>query len=951
MVTTQLKDNRNKKRMRQLQTATAGVILGTSLMSTGGIVKAEPISKAPNAEVPSKDSEISNKYSFIAKWITGKSKLELSKTASLKTTPTGNAIWVEPKKDEKGKLTAYYTNVGTYHGKQIDYKATVVDWKEAGFEGGQYMRFAGSKVNGIGFTQAGYEWIDIHWEPIYHDTGKPATDITGTYMGINDIDAKQYAGFPDKQMSKISKVYHSKDSWIDYEHKDGFHRFQELDGELSDPKDAFAKFTILSDSHDLSMRWGKDWTDYNKDKVIKWDEGQYAQYFGYDGEKPAKTETLEPFKLVSDQDEKDVEKNKLDTLYEGYHYDITHTVPAEEEQFYYKDYGFKDDINSELEVKKVTITNSEGKDVTTEYFDNKSEGNKLHYQAKSSILKKKEFYENDYKFKVDVKLKKDADLSKITNDKGEIQILNKAKVYKDGKDKDTNEVVTTPPKPIKPSVTKKIIDQNGNKVDMNDVKIGDTFKYEKIAQFGNKEADVKRGVIDEVTKPLKINDIKVMDEKDQEITKDGDLKIDEKTNTYSWFAKGPKKLAGKKIKVLADVTVRDDVSLKEYEKDGQFVLPNTIKIVEGDKETPSNEVETVLEKVDFKTEKVIVDDTGKEVKENEVKAGESYTYRIKTDIPNAEKVDAIKIEDDMNDVLQIDGMKVYLGGKKITSEKNQEESSNTEDNDNQSSKNEENKNDASSNNEDVGKNEESLNTEETVKTEKNVNNETTDQDEGSTNTEENESNKDVTDLDSSTNTENVNEDGSNTDKREDVTKEGKSTIDEEKSSVKWENEKPDTKYRGGHLETDIDVTIPKDVDLSKLKQEDGKSIIDNVAISTVNEEKKETNQVTTKVPKEEKEVTPVPEKPEEPKDPQEPTPENPEPEAPQEQPEKVAPPTEQPQSAPQQVKETPQEKPNMIQSVLPKTGTETMTWLIVMGGVLIAGGLTLLKLRKKNSEG
>lgn len=647
--------------LRKKGRSATSVLLGLSILSSAfvpTVAEAKPIHDHELTEIPSEESVAPAKYAVIAGF---SDKTEFSQQGDdwiSKTNQNGHDYHtqVEPADNKKGNLSVTYTNIGNFKGKDLDLKITVKDWKKAGFKGGEFFSFAD---NHIGFHQSGYDYVDLGFEYIYSESGEPATDLTGTYMTVVDIDALQGMGFDEKQMKNIGKVYAPAESEVDINKKDdGYTYFEDVKNQTLDTNNPKGHFTILADGHTLDFKWAKDWSEYNKDKVIDWEAGQYEQYFGYTAEKPVRTEVLDPAKLVTDSDEVDVLENQLKVIYERYEYDISHTVPAEYPEFFYKEYIMEDVLNDVLETGEVTIFNENDEDVT-DLFEDLSEGNHIKFKAKEDTLKDKTFYGHSYRFNVKTNIKADADLSSVTDDDGSIQIPNKATITKDGKEqKDTETTITHVPTPVDPSVDKTIINADGEDVTENEVNVGDQFQYRVTATFPNKQHAEKLGIFDDVPDALAVDSVVVLDEAGNDITEQGTLDINNENESFRWTANDPTEFAGQTIQVIPTVSVKDTVSFAEFEEDGKFVFKNTAQLFVDDETLDSPEVTTTLEKVDPEINKGIVTEDGL-VEENEVSIDDTFEYQIDTTYGNETVPSILGLQDDVPDGFNLDSVVVF----------------------------------------------------------------------------------------------------------------------------------------------------------------------------------------------------------------------------------------------------------------------------------------------------
>ena len=650
--------------LRKKGRSATSVLLGLSILSSAfvpTVAEAKPIQEMDIVEVPTEDSVASAKYAVIA-GITEKTEVipfgEEVWVETEKATNAGTPVtqWRAPSDDLKGKIGVTYTHIGNYKGKDLDLKITVKDWKKAGFKGKESFSFDHPV---IGVNNHGYDYVDVTFEYIYSDTGKPATDLTGTYMTVVDIDANQGMGFNEEQMKNIGKVYAPAESKVDVEKKaDGYTYFQDIDNADWRASSPEGQFTILADGHTLDFRWAKNWDGYNLDQELDWETSKYGQWFGYSAEKPVRTEVLDPAKLVTDSDEVDVLENQLKVIYERYEYDISHTVPAEYPEFFYKEYVMEDVLNDVLETGEVTVFNENDEDVT-DLFEDLSEGNHIKFKAKEETLKDKSFYGHSYRFNVKTNIKADADLSSVTDDDGNIQIPNKATITKDGKEqKDTETTITHVPTPVDPSVDKTIINADGEDVTENEVNVGDQFQYRVTATFPNKQQAEKLGVFDDVPDALAVDSVVVLDEAGNDITEQGTLDINNENESFRWTANDPIEFAGQTIQVIPTVSVKDTVSFAEFEEDGKFVFKNTAQLFVDDETLDSPEVTTTLEKVDPEINKGIVTEDGL-VEENEVSIDDTFEYQIDTTYGNETVPSILGLQDDVPDGFNLDSVVVF----------------------------------------------------------------------------------------------------------------------------------------------------------------------------------------------------------------------------------------------------------------------------------------------------
>ncbi|EUJ33138.1 hypothetical protein MFLO_04325 [Listeria floridensis FSL S10-1187] len=385
-------------------TLAAGVVL--SLASVPYNAFAEPIKELPNVEVPSKNSEASSKYSVIPVFNPEKTTASTFGEGWTKTEQNqgGKLVsysQVNPTTDKKGKIGLVYSNVATYEGRSLDLKITITDWKPY-FNGDKVISYGREAIS---HTQTGYSDVQQEWQYIDSET-KKNVDVKGSFMTFVDMDGMQSITFDKATTANIDKIYVSEDTWLDASTIDGGLKIAETANKTSVDSDLFAQFTALFDGGKMTFSWGKDYEGAGYSKNNSSPKGFAGnEYFAYSSTKPVRTEVLEPTKLVSDSNEKDKNENTLDYVQEAYSYTVSHTVPDERKEFYYKSYQMEDQLIDELNLDSVSITNEKGEDVTA-LFENKTTDNAVKFVAKSEILQKADFYNHTYFYNLGVKVKK-----------------------------------------------------------------------------------------------------------------------------------------------------------------------------------------------------------------------------------------------------------------------------------------------------------------------------------------------------------------------------------------------------------------------------------------------------------------------------------------------------------------------------------------------------------------
>lgn len=594
------------KKLVSKKNKTLKVLLATGVIASPLLVSqkvdAANVTDAPKVEVPGPDTVASAKYAVIANFnddseikVNAEGQKYLKPSLSMNGVDTNSYI-VAPPDSAKGKIQWTITNVGDFAGKSLDLVVIATDWtKTKNVASGQYFGFSDNAIN---FNQGGYDNVSLNYQYVYSGTTTPAKEVTGGFMTFTDIDAAQGLAFPKSTMDKVGALYVTKDSWLNATTTpDGTTWFKAPD-ESSTLKDPFAMMTLLFNGDSFDVTFTKDYSNYTKlqdgaNYKLDYSTSEYGQTYGYINKKPVPTELLVPYKTVSDSDEKDKQSNVLNQLNEDFTYTISHTVPDEYEDFYYKSYKIKDAIEPSISIKGIKVLDRNNKDVTS-WFDNKTSGNNLSLVAKADTLSKPEFYNNTYKVVVTSKINNAVDLSKYYKD-GSFNIPNTASVVKDGSEKKTN-ATSTVFKPKATTIDKSVIDAGGKQVDQTNIKRSTDYKYNVDLVVTDNPMLKSLVLSDDLVDELNYVSAKVLDKDGKDITAEGTLTVDEKKESVQWTAKDAKKYAGQKLKLEITAQVKKDADLTKYKQtNGTFILPNTASVtVDGGTPIQSDTVKVVV---------------------------------------------------------------------------------------------------------------------------------------------------------------------------------------------------------------------------------------------------------------------------------------------------------------------------------------------------------------------
>lgn len=433
------------------------------------------------ATVVNENTEISSKYTLYPEF-TSETSVETfgsgwSKKFTTETSNESAAYWsfVPTSDNQKGKQGVIYKNVGLYEGKVIDLKITVMDWDSLKTEKGNI----GYRMHNIGHIMQGYNSVTQKWEFINHESGN-SVKING-YLTINDIDSIQGVAFTDAQIANFDHLYVTNDNWSKYEHNNGKHLIFDSGNASAEENDKFASFTAtFSDQSSVTFDWVKMYRYASTKPTPAYDTALISpgQYFSITGTKLARTEALAPEKYIntSSSSEMKLEKENILTSYkQNFTYEIINQVHDEYTEFYYSNYQMKDIVPKGLKIESIKIYDKDQKDASS-LFDDKSSGNTVLLEAKSSSLKSSSFYGNTYRVEIKVVPASLEDLNALVEN-NVIEWRNTATTIINGVTKSSNTAIT---KLYQRNVTENHIDKTeGKTIITNSVKKfdGESYSY------------------------------------------------------------------------------------------------------------------------------------------------------------------------------------------------------------------------------------------------------------------------------------------------------------------------------------------------------------------------------------------------------------------------------------------------------------------------------------------
>ncbi|EUJ33139.1 hypothetical protein MFLO_04330 [Listeria floridensis FSL S10-1187] len=170
---------------------------------------------------------------------------------------------------------------------------------------------------------------------------------------------------------------------------------------------------------------------------------------------------------------------------------------------------------------------------------------------------------------------------------------NTAKITIDEKTKPTGTTETKVPEPILLKLQKKIV-ENGQLVDQNQTTQEKTYQYRLDYTIPNDIPYEKMEVGDTLEAVLNLKGVKVLDEKDKDITEEGTLTVDVEKNSFSWSPTDTEDFSGKSFYVLIDASVKKDSDLSKYKKEGVYVIPNKAYLSLNEDKQETNQVTTLV---------------------------------------------------------------------------------------------------------------------------------------------------------------------------------------------------------------------------------------------------------------------------------------------------------------------------------------------------------------------
>lgn len=351
-------------------------------------------------------------------------------------------------------------------------------------------------------------------------------------------------------------------------------------------------------------------------------------------------------------------------------FDINYQVPSELKADRVE---FYDKFETCFTLNKVRVFDENNNDVTDQgKVDFDKTKNTVSWQAKDP----KKWFGRKMRMRPEVTLKENADLSKyLDRNTNQYNIPNIGNMLINDKDYPSTPVYVHTPNDKKPTVLKTVEDKNGKYGHFAKYNIGDELHYRVQFTIPKNGKDITNvDFEDDLEDVLDLKDVKVSDDKGNDITKNGDLKINNDKESFVWQPTSDYLTKMPNHFYLVDITaqIKSNVDLSKYldKASNEYQIPNTAQMKYNNEKTPSNTVDVVTPPPDKKN-KVVKSVEGlsgsfHEDKDN-VEIGKDYSYKVQFTPAEGRKLKDVEFTDDLEDVLDLEKVVVQNpGGKDVT---------------------------------------------------------------------------------------------------------------------------------------------------------------------------------------------------------------------------------------------------------------------------------------------
>ncbi len=420
---------------------------------------------AGGVTVANSSTTMDGSYSFFPKFNSNSSVSPFG--ASFSTTSDGHKYCTLQDESLAGRIGCWYYNVGTYKGRQLDIKLTVTDYTLYSFEGAPEIGYFYVDMNKIGLNNCNTRDMTADLAFYDHETGQPVS-VKG-FITFADIDICQGVEI----LTNPDKVYVANDCEL-YK-ASGRNLFiapweePPLNGNsINDDNTSHWVQVNYSGTHlkykfysaRENYRFSNGMRDINGESKQVWQSGYTGSVNDYDIYKSGnlwqgwqgiffkrltKIPISEPLsKTVSDNNEKDVLKDRLDDRNETFTYKLSHYVPYEQSDYWYDSYKITDTIHSDLQINQsgIRVKLDSGSDVTSR-FNVSVSGQNVTVTANNT--RSSSFYNETYNVYIPVTIKSNVDLSSYVNGRDySVKNTGKVTLTRSGRseNKTSNEVET-----------------------------------------------------------------------------------------------------------------------------------------------------------------------------------------------------------------------------------------------------------------------------------------------------------------------------------------------------------------------------------------------------------------------------------------------------------------------------------------------------------------------------
>lgn len=330
---------------------------------------------------------------------------------------------------------------------------------------------------------------------------------------------------------------------------------------------------------DSSTDTGDKWGTAADDKTVQTIKGTDGKTVNLTNEEHADYSQSTPFlaPLTFPNDEKLTSAGFTEDVVDGLVFDSL------------KVYETDEPIQSEADLKNIDL--SKEKDVTDKgTVDKHKNGEKWTFKNPQDAFGQSFVVE----VKSHVSADGAADLTQYADKDGVIRIPNTITQFWNDHKKDTNTPDIIPPKTVKPSVVKKVVDQDGKLVDKRNVDFDHDYSYVITNNAGSNTKLDKIVSTDDLENVIDLKTVKVVEGDSvsgKDVSSQFDIKLDDAKESYSATAKNPKDWANKVWSVVVTGRLKNTTDLMDFlTKNGDIEVGNVAHLHVNDGDDKSNNV-------------------------------------------------------------------------------------------------------------------------------------------------------------------------------------------------------------------------------------------------------------------------------------------------------------------------------------------------------------------------